>query len=104
MKKTLKKLVIDSWKTTVAGIIVAVIAGLVATGKLTSQQGTTVMGIAASVGFAFSKDGDKSEFKAVQKSEVELAEEALDAAKDTGNEQLITMMQAALNALKHPVN
>ena len=102
MKKLLRELVVESWKTTVAGVILAIISGLVAVGKITPTQGTEVIGFAGSIGFAFSKDADKTGFKAVQSSELQVAEEALTVAKATGNAKIIEMAQAAVDALKNP--
>jgi hypothetical protein len=54
------------------------------------------------LGLVFSKDGDKSDFKAVQSSELQVAQEALQAAKATGSAKLIEMAQAAVDALQNP--
>ncbi len=47
-----------SWKTTVAGIAVAIVAAATALGYITETQGTAIMGALAALGLAAAKDSN----------------------------------------------
>ena len=58
MKNFLEKNVLKSWKTTMAGLSVAVIVFLNYIGTITEQQAVFILGLLTSLGLISSKDGN----------------------------------------------
>jgi hypothetical protein len=64
LQKTNMKNILDvlkkNWKTTAAGVVLAIVAVLINKGALTPEQGTLITTILSALGFVVAKDGNVS--------------------------------------------
>jgi hypothetical protein len=56
----MKQFLIKNYKTTVPGVVLAMVGFLTATHRITTEAGTMIAGVLGAIGLAGAKDADKT--------------------------------------------
>ena len=98
MKKTWN-LIVGNWQTSLAGAIVIGVKIAESCGRIPAGIADDLIGLAAGTGLLVATDARTPAQQTIAKTELELAQAALAAAKTTGDTTLIKIAQAAVDAL-----
>jgi len=96
-------LVIANWQTSLAGAAIIGIKVGAACGKIPAAVANDAVGLIGGLGLIAATDGTRPPAQqAIVATELQIAQDALAAAKAQGNPKLIEMAQAAVDALENP--